>query len=356
MYGDDARQNNIAFMRFLAAFLVVYEHTTMFFYGKIGTLGFVYIKLSEGIVLDGAFLGLSIFFFLSGYLVTKSWKSSENITQYLIKRAFRIYPAFIIMYVFLHFAFFDISKLNSNIDFFEVFSRFTLDLIHLDSYFGFDAAYVEGGIPLVNAPLWTLFFELICYFLTMALGLLLYLIGNHRIYITSICLVIFVLMISSADMVFSTLDSNGDTTYFDVQKLGILLILLYLIGAVFAELRLKRFHGGVFFIACCILFILPLNSEFHWFSANIALVIHCLCFPIIILNLSFLKNTLFNNWDRYGDYSYGIYLYHWPILALLVNYGWRDNALAGLILFGCFTMLVAFLSWHLIEKRFLNLK
>jgi peptidoglycan/LPS O-acetylase OafA/YrhL len=56
------------------------------------------------------------------------------------------------------------------------------------------------------------------------------------------------------------------------------------------------------------------------------------------------------------DISYGVYLYAWPIAALILWY-WRDVpvlALDGLTLVGA--VVSGFISWHLIEKRALALK
>src|SRR5687768_9479937 len=60
------------------------------------------------------------------------------------------------------------------------------------------------------------------------------------------------------------------------------------------------------------------------------------------------------NWARYGDFSYGLYLYAFPIQQLLVRASgqqirpWTLTALALPM-----TMVAAVLSWHLVEKRFL---
>jgi peptidoglycan/LPS O-acetylase OafA/YrhL len=60
------------------------------------------------------------------------------------------------------------------------------------------------------------------------------------------------------------------------------------------------------------------------------------------------------NFAKYGDFSYGVYIIHFPVIQLLVQGDWlRDRPgwfLATLILL---TGMGALAMWHLVEKRFL---
>jgi peptidoglycan/LPS O-acetylase OafA/YrhL len=60
------------------------------------------------------------------------------------------------------------------------------------------------------------------------------------------------------------------------------------------------------------------------------------------------------NFARYGDFSYGVYILHFPIVQLLVHSGWFRNdpwqlLAATIVLVG----VGAVGLWHLVEKRFL---
>jgi peptidoglycan/LPS O-acetylase OafA/YrhL len=63
------------------------------------------------------------------------------------------------------------------------------------------------------------------------------------------------------------------------------------------------------------------------------------------------------NWARFGDFSYGIYVFAFPIQQLLI---WKlGTHISPLALFAIATplcILAGFLSWHLIERHFLKLK
>jgi hypothetical protein len=75
-------------------------------------------------------------------------------------------------------------------------------------------------------------------------------------------------------------------------------------------------------------------------------------FPYIILSFAYAKLGPLCRVGRFGDISYGAYIYAFPIQQLTVS------ALLGKISFGALlalqfglTVAVGYLSWHLVEKR-----
>ncbi len=79
-------------------------------------------------------------------------------------------------------------------------------------------------------------------------------------------------------------------------------------------------------------------------------------YPLFYLGYS--RLTWLMNWTRRsGDYSYGLYLYAWPIQQLLVmNFGDRLQPTTLFAWAFVATFIAAFVSWHLIEKPCLRLK
>ncbi|MGB4757334.1 MAG: acyltransferase, partial [Candidatus Methanoculleus thermohydrogenotrophicum] len=64
-----------------------------------------------------------------------------------------------------------------------------------------------------------------------------------------------------------------------------------------------------------------------------------------------IRIPLLNNFGRAGDFSYGMYIYHYPIQQALIQVS--GNTLPLPTLCGLSFLLVlplAFLSWHTIEK------
>jgi len=68
--------------------------------------------------------------------------------------------------------------------------------------------------------------------------------------------------------------------------------------------------------------------------------------------------TLFpyiGKFSKYGDFSYGVYIIHFPIIQLCVSFGFfKDSALLGLIISIIVILFLAYLLWHFIEKPFLS--
>ena len=61
------------------------------------------------------------------------------------------------------------------------------------------------------------------------------------------------------------------------------------------------------------------------------------------------------NFARFGDFSYGVYIYHFPIIQTLVAFGlYKDQPLTAAALTLVLTLMAAAGSWHLIEKRWLR--
>jgi peptidoglycan/LPS O-acetylase OafA/YrhL len=77
----------------------------------------------------------------------------------------------------------------------------------------------------------------------------------------------------------------------------------------------------------------------------LALGVLIVCFACVIPCLG--------NFDKYGDFSYGIYIVHFPILQILIAYGlFKESPWTMLLISTVLVMTVAFLLWHFIEKPF----
>lgn len=82
--------------------------------------------------------------------------------------------------------------------------------------------------------------------------------------------------------------------------------------------------------------------------------IFCLALVHGIFVLGYAKIPLIGAYNKIGDYSYGVYIYAFPVQQLLVFHGFTGaerNILAALPV----TLFLAVLSWHAVEKPMLRL-
>ncbi|MFM0558175.1 hypothetical protein P0D69_45890 [Paraburkholderia sediminicola] len=91
----------------------------------------------------------------------------------------------------------------------------------------------------------------------------------------------------------------------------------------------------------------------QYFSAIIAAI----TVPYVVIAIAESKSLKLPNAGKYGDFSYGIYLYAMPIQQSLVYYlGTGIGLVAEIVAAFSLTLPCAILSWHLIEKNALTFK
>jgi peptidoglycan/LPS O-acetylase OafA/YrhL len=194
--------------------------------------------------------------------------------------------------------------------------------------------FTDNLLTSVNSPLWTLRYEAYCYVLVFGLGML----GLLNRYVT--------LALYLGGLVFLAFDGPYEIPDFMEWDHGVDLTTKFLAGAVIYHWR-PRLNGAAA-AACALVSLAALLLGGFW------LVLPTFFAYTVIyaaLGLPQLPNMA-----RYGDLSYGIYIYGWPVKQLIIHFGlaatWYGvGALATVISIG-----LGFLSWHLIEKVALSYK
>ncbi len=106
--------------------------------------------------------------------------------------------------------------------------------------------------------------------------------------------------------------------------------------------RIKLSHGWAV-VAALLLMAGVLNPKFFTLAYTVTL-------PYLLVYLAFVPQGAIRHYNRLGDYSYGTYLYAFPLQQLVValNPGISTGPL--MVASGLLTLLAAVSSWHIVEK------
>lgn len=296
-----------------------------------------------------SYIAICGFFVISGFLVTKSFLSSKNVYAYFVKRAKRLLPAYytvillcaLVLSLLSSFAF---SSYFSNSGLYQyLFANLTfLNFLHPT----LPGVFSGHFIPAVDGALWTIKVEVGFYII---LPFIILFTNKWHSFKKGWA---FLIILYALSILFRQV-----FIYFGEQSNNILFINLshQLPGF------LSYFLSGSILFVCydfflkkknlILLIALPvflLERHFDWEILR-PLALGCM---VIYAAFSF---SFLNSFGKYGDISYGIYIFHFPIIqALIVCNFYSTNPLISFLLTILIVCMVGLLSWHLIEKRFLS--
>jgi peptidoglycan/LPS O-acetylase OafA/YrhL len=330
--------NNYDFLRLFAAICIAYSHS----FNNIPNYIEPLFYLSMGGIKVGD-VGLLIFFSISGYLIAKSAFTSSSVKNYFWKRILRIQPLLIIvciLTVFLLGPFFTtltieqyFSNINSWTYFRNIFPftgiQFTLPNV-FSNYAG------ETG---VNGSLWTLVVEERLYLL---LGIILFIPKFNKFLLhilAGICNIFYLINIVFQQNAVPYLNTSAG--FYSVLFLNA--SVLFLLELDFNKNLIK--YIVISFLFCLVSVIYPAFVFLQLFA-----------FPVFIISIAQIKCIL-NKAGKYGDFTYGIYVFSFPIQQMLNSVKLvKENPYKLFFLTIIIVVPLSVLSWHLVEKKFLRLK
>jgi peptidoglycan/LPS O-acetylase OafA/YrhL len=285
-------------------------------------------------------LAVSVFFALSGFLITPGLVKSGNVLGYLSRRFMRIMPLLVTIVLVTALV---IGPLFSSLSFAEYYTS-PATWRYLRTVTTFLSLQLPGvvdydGGDTINGPIWTLHFEWMCY-LVLALISLVGVLKRRWLFLT-------LYLASLAVLVLGIGPISGD------EPRGRLFMFLFLFGYFGAGVLIQLFSdrlpwsrslmlGALVLLAIC--YASPLVYVFSPFlTAYLVVGIGLLRFPETPLTTGV-------------DLSYGVYLSHSVILMMLMNIYPFQSWLVVFALCLPLSCLAAWLSWTLIEAPALAYK
>ena len=349
-----SRNNNFDFLRCALALMVLFSHCYPLTYGR--TDDEPMFRLTGGHD-DFGRIAVAGFFTLSGFLIANSWASSAGLWDFLLRRGLRIYPGFIVAVLFTAFVVGPFAMVDG-FPVLLVMRRTARALITVnDPYLPgmFDHNPLHGW---ANGSLWTIWYELVCYLMIAALGVM----GLIRR--PWVIFGLFVLMFATcmtADIV-STVPGGawggwaGRLQSVFVKKMtwfmGPRLFTFFLAGSCFWAFRDRIPKSWIIaLLSVAGLVAATYGGRMPLHAALPALGVY------LVLWIAFSDSIPLHRFGKYGDFSYGLYLYAFPVtqtVVCLTHARFAPPVLAMIVL--PLTFLLAFASWHLVERPFLRLK
>ena len=285
-------------------------------------------------------LAVSMFFAISGYLVTQSWCADPAPLRFALRRVLRIWPALTVVVLLTIFVLGPLATTLAPGPYFKHEStRFYLNTLAMMPAYHLPGVFTANASAAVNGSLWTIPLEVQCYVALLLAGYVGILKSPTTLIRAAVLYILWYTAWHSPEASKGPMNHAlelgayfaagvvmyATQAYWQVRRLGYLLVLT-LLGLAFWRL------GWRYFAAL-----------------------------LVVSYVTIMAGTASTPWlrrvGRFGDFSYGAYLYAFPVQQTVIMLWlpavgfWPSMAIAAAI-----TLLCAAASWHLIEKPALAFK
>ncbi|WP_326536368.1 acyltransferase family protein [Pseudorhodoferax sp.] len=325
------RANNFDFLRLAAAMMVLVSHQ------------FALSGSHEPLTPLGSWggTGVLIFFGISGFLVAGSWVQDPNPLRFAARRLLRIWPG---LFVALLLVALVLGPLVSSLDARTYYSTpLTWKYFKQLGLWSFKPmlpeVFIGNPMPLsANGSLWTIPIEVRCYLVLALLGIVGLL---RRAWWLPVAFLAFAIWF------FFLFKVGYDQPIRMMLQMGV----VFFCGASMYQLRsVWQAHSAMTWV-CALAAIFAL-WHFGWqeIAATLGL-------PIVVVLIGTASTPVLRRAGRFGDLSYGLYIYAFPVQQTWVWLGGKNvSIVVGLLVCTSVTVVLAWLSWRLVERPALRLK
>ena len=326
-------------IRLFCCLIVIYEHAIL-------------LSNSTMNLFLGGFrnLAVDVFFILSGFWITISLFRSKSLKDYFIKRIKKIFPMYLIVVFGCSVVFYFFSNLSLSEYFLSSkFWKYIFFNIITLNFVAPSLPNVLGEIA-INGSLWTIKVEIAFYIL---LPLFFIMVNRFckdkadRKKIANYGLVVFYVLSLVYSVVMPILCNKFNLP--SSLKNQFPAYLSYFIAGMFFVINWDFINEHIKWVIIPAIIIIVL----HFITKTAFLLPVALC--ILIMFLAF-RMRIFNNIGKTIDYSYGMYLVHYPIILVLDEYKlFEYNFLLALIASVSMSFLFAYIL-EIIQKKIILYK
>lgn len=337
------KNNNFNAIRIAAAFAVLITHS---FALAVGSGDAEPFQATLGMTIGS--IAVDVFFITSGFLVTNSLFSRQSAVEFVWARCLRIFPALLVMLLLTVFGmglFFTTLPAATYLGDKGVYVYFLKCATLLAGITYYLPGVFEGNPykSAVNGSLWSMPYELRMYVTLVVLWVLLRVIRSVRVKFFETAIVL--------SAVFSAALYIAVHFASVTQYQGLKLFFMFFSGAAFFVLRDRIvLLRGVFF-GCLGALLLAAGVD-----KQVFFVVYTLSLAYVLFYLAYVPAGAIRNYNRLGDYSYGLYIYAFPVQQAVAASIPGVSVAQMVAISAAVTLVLAILSWHLLEKRALGLK
>ena len=290
-----------------------------------------------------SYTAVNAFFIVSGFLVTRSMLHRGDMAGFAAARILRIFPAllaFVLVTTFIMGAAVTSMPVTDYLTHPETLSQPFQVLSFLKTEMYLPGTFESNPEHHSGATLWTLRYEFLAYigtFVAFAFGLL----RTRSLIAMQFIIFAVAYPVAIRTGVYDALPATAQA----MLRFG----LAYGLGAaIFAFRETLRFNLWVPVLFLGLAALLHNSPEMEiLFNLGIA---------SIVFLLAYVKAPKWNWLQKLDDVSYGIYIYHWAVLQCLLLVSPAFNTYALALCAAVISAVLAWISWHIIEKPALKSK
>lgn len=345
---DTFRRNNFDLIRLLAALQVAVHHAALHF--EVPGWWWEATQVLPGV---------PTFFFVSGFLISKSYENSPRLPEYARNRALRIFPA---LYACTALALASVWLSG----YFETvavpmrtFVAWVVGQLTVVQFFNPD--FMRGfGSGVLNGSLWTITVELQFYLLIPPLYAAMRRLTSSRRAETSLLIGLVVVFLAANQLFLAMNETRSEQFVMKLVKVSFApWFYMFLVG-VLVQRNFETFHR---LLANRALVVVPVFLVAAWAGSslagwNVGNQMHPVLFIALaaaVLSAAYTMPGLAERFLRRNDISYGLYIYHIPVINLMMYHG-RMHEPTDVAITVAVSLVLAALSWFLLERPAIRLK
>jgi len=333
------RDNNFNLIRLLAAAGVLVSHAYPIMLGADAAQP---LHSWLGVTLGS--VSVFIFFSVSGFLISQSFVNTSTLGRWTTARVLRIFPGLAVVLILTALLLGPMVTTLSTAEYFgstQTLTYLPRNLTLFQLQYPLPGVFEDNAYPRdINGSLWTLQHEVMCYAGVAVIGLL----GAFRS--ARMAGALLVLGAVGATLIGMFGDGLGlPLKLVQLGKLG----LPFIIGALFYVFRdrivLKAWIAILLVAATAV----SLNTVAFT-------VVFAVALTYVVFYLAYVPGGAIRQYNRLGDYSYGLYIYAFPVQQMLAHVAPGLTPVQSIMIALPVTLAFAIPSWYLVEKPALALK